>query len=215
MQHSCVSIDSAKRNYVAFAYKDMRSVAAEKYLTEVKYTLTALERIKPRPDNHQDSRVLTLINKLEELARAEHLSIGERAEFSLLPAFRDIAQRTRTYFQAWEIAAEQFHASDELGKDRTLQCDQLERTLDFAVQEGVALGIGNKDHVVFVGSGYFPESAIALAQHLGCRVTCVEQDALAVPMSEAIIKKWKMNKKIMLSIQLPSIMTIAATQQCL
>jgi hypothetical protein len=78
-----------------------------------------------------------------------------------------------------------------LFKDRVLS-----RTFDYAIAEGKMARIGRKDHVLIIGSGPFPESAICYALTFGCTVTCLDKKHEFVDISRRVIERLKLEDRI-------------------
>ena len=53
-----------------------------------------------------------------------------------------------------------------------------------------------KLHIIFIGSGPFPASALVFYQVLGAKITCIDIDLIAIDLSTKLIQKLNLNDKI-------------------
>jgi hypothetical protein len=126
------------------------------------------------------------IKKLEALARAENSKIRD-----------DQKTTARFIFNHYETSLEKIEADDIINsKTKLLFSEQLKRTYAFALREAAAAGINKNSSICFVGSGYMPESAVALAHHLNCRIVCLDKNEEAVKISQKVIKTLKLTGQI-------------------
>jgi precorrin-6B methylase 2 len=126
------------------------------------------------------------IEKLEALAREENNEIGD-------------SQKTtaRFVFNHYETSLEKIEAAEIIkSKTGSLFSEQLKRTYICALAEAAAAGITKNSVICFVGSGYMPESAIALAAHFNCRIICLDKNEEAVKISQKVIKTLNLTRKI-------------------
>jgi hypothetical protein len=132
--------------------------------------------------------VLRGINELEDIARNNDLvDIKD-------PRFSKLASKTRIVYSNWEFAVEERRAKKL--KEDFKESSQIARTYVYAKEEGTAAGINNNSTLLFVGSGWVPESAIAYASVYDCNVTCVDCNKEAVDISKELIKNLKLDNRI-------------------
>lgn len=65
----------------------------------------------------------------------------------------------------------------------------LSSTFNYAFMEGKMAKITKKDHILIIGSGPFPETAICYAKLFGCTVTCIEKKLAYVKISRLLLSK--------------------------
>lgn len=93
--------------------------------------------------------------------------------------------------KAQELLSHKCSADECLYEDRVLA-----RTFDYAIAEGKMAKITENDHILVIGSGPFPETAIGYALAFKCKVTCVEKVDSFVNISKQVIEKLGLSDKI-------------------
>jgi len=132
-----------------------------------------------------------LIEKLENIARGQR---WHHLRYSSLTG-----PCTRALYEWYETRIERQEASRLVQSFRDcnfLESEQLRRTFEYAAEEANELCIQDQSKVCFVGSGYLPESAIAITQKIGCHVHCVEKNIKAVHLSKGVIKNLHLEDRI-------------------
>lgn len=93
--------------------------------------------------------------------------------------------------KALELINHRCSAKHCLYKDRVLS-----RTFTYAEMEGKMANVTEKDKVLFIGSGPFPETAIGYAMKFNCNVVCLDKNKLFVDISRKVIQKLGLSEKI-------------------
>jgi len=112
--------------------------------------------------------------------------LGELLEHA--PVFGKKVEFLRAYLTTAVLSLE-FQSVKALLCDTPFECMYLERVADHVVREGEAAGIGANSHVLFIGCGPFPESAVGLVRGFGCQVTCIDHNADAIFCAHLVVKR--------------------------
>ncbi|MBS3148695.1 hypothetical protein J4219_07460 [Candidatus Woesearchaeota archaeon] len=152
-------------------------------------------RTKKTVKGYTDAEFLKAINELENIARDERFS---ELSFEVLGSsvFKDLAKETRSIYELFEEFCETRLALSFIKGNTSLDSPQIMRTFEFAKEEGQAAGMDSNSRVIFIGSGPFPESALAYAQTFGCSVTCVDIHPEAVILGEEVALRSNLGENI-------------------
>jgi hypothetical protein len=142
---------------------------------------------------------------LENLLMSDLLTDYEQDSFIEDPSLQDFVLRSRKLFCELELAIENNlvllfsgrEASDHLlHHPGNIMHNYLTR-FEILVRKEIALAaITPGSHILMIGSGYFPSTAIELAGQAGCRIDCVDFVAEAVAMSRKFIAKIGLDDRI-------------------
>ncbi len=147
------------------------------------------------------------MNSLKQLVRDPQFEpIAEEVIAS--PFFKHKAIQLRSIYELYEVFLETFTCLDYL-QTSTAQVPttnnpemlaatpaEILHTSESAIAEGRAAELGPNSHVLFVGSGPFPETALSLHHEFGCRVTCIDYNPEAVVLSSRLLKAMQLEDKI-------------------
>lgn len=156
-------------------------------------TVKALQQYDYKSVDPENPEVLSYIQILEEIARNRIPIDLENEGLS-----DSIIQLSRNAYAEWEFAVERKQAHgliSQLSQD-FFGSPQLARTYKFAEEEGIAAGVSSGSTMIFIGSGWVPESAIAHAHVHGCDVTCVDCNPEAIEVSRQLISRLGLGHKI-------------------
>lgn len=146
-------------------------------------------------DSYKDKEFLATITELENLVRDKKFSpIAEEIIRSTF--FKEKCKKIRRVYEIFEVFLETEQYLANLDKKLSIDNKQLHRTFEFAKKEGEASGMNSTSHVLFVGSGAFPETALAYALTFNCHVTCLDYNVQAVSLSSKLIEKQGLHDKI-------------------
>ncbi|MSS75076.1 GNAT family N-acetyltransferase [Candidatus Pacearchaeota archaeon] len=147
------------------------------------------------PSSYKEKEFLATITELEDLVRDKKFSsIAEEVARSTF--FKEKCKRIRKIYEIFEVFLETEQYLANLDKKLSIDNNQLKRTFEFAKREGEASGMNDKSHVLFVGSGAFPETALAYALTFNCQVTCLDYNVQAVSLSSKLIEKQGLQNKV-------------------
>lgn len=160
-----------------------------KIIEEIKTIISRLESYDYDKLDAEDGLVTKDITKLENIAR------DESTEYEVI---KHLSEEVRKLYAEWEFAVERKNAKEIIEDEKNSFWDnpQLARTYQYAREEGTAAGVDSNSKMLFVGSGWVPESALAHANVHGCKVVCVDQNIEAVETSRELIKKLGLENKI-------------------
>jgi hypothetical protein len=142
---------------------------------------------------------------LENLLMSDLLTEQEQAALAEDPNIQDFALRSRKLFCELELHIENNlvllfsgrEASDRLlHHPGNIMHNYLTR-FEILVRKEIALAaIVPGSHLLMIGSGYFPSTAIELAGQAGCRIDCVDFVAEAVATSRKFIANIGLDDRI-------------------
>lgn len=136
-----------------------------------------------------DKEVLKDISELENIARDESVEYKTVEHWS---------REVRKLYADWEFAVERKNANEIIKNEKESFWDnpQLSRTYEYAKEEGLAAEVHENSKMLFVGSGWVPESALAHAIVHKCKVVCVDQNMGAVKTSRKLIEKLGLGDRV-------------------
>ncbi|MBI5355905.1 MAG: hypothetical protein HZB68_05615 [Candidatus Aenigmarchaeota archaeon] len=146
-------------------------------------------------DKPLGAKYLTAITEMENVIFSLH-RFGKIDSQDIL--LSDDIKFLQNAFCDYETSLEERNALEAIsGAGKNVFGDRvLSRTVDYAITEGKFAGIGKNDKVLVVGSGPFPETAIAYAESFRCNVTCVEKELRFCEISRELIETLGLSEKI-------------------
>ena len=145
------------------------------------------------PDSYFRDEFTKNILRLEALAKDENAN-WIAAPLIQTSFFRAHSTNTRAVYELYEEFIETRALLDALNGSDPLENPQLKRTFLYAQKEAASAKITSSSRVAFVGSGPFPETALALSSATGCTVTCIDHHPEAVVLSQALFDKHRLHK---------------------
>ncbi|RJQ22496.1 hypothetical protein C4580_00395 [Candidatus Woesearchaeota archaeon] len=132
------------------------------------------------------------IAQLEKLAKDPALN-ADAEPLLRTSFFLKRAAATRATYELYEEFLETRALLDALNGKDPFANPQLKRTFSFAQEEARAANITAKSTVAFIGSGPFPESALAIRKATGCTLTCIDHHPEAIVLSQELFTRLKIN----------------------
>ena len=143
----------------------------------------------------KEKNIQEAIQQLEDLARDKRFDILAH-ELNASLFFKEKAKRLRQFYEFFEVFLETEAYLENMVCEILLDNPQLKRTFEFAQQEGFHSEMNKDSRVLFVGSGPFPETALAYATHFHCQVTCLDYSPEAVLLSSRLIEKKRLQNNL-------------------
>ena len=101
----------------------------------------------------------------------------------------------RTYLSR-EAQSMEFESARAALHGAPVESDYLHTVASRVVVEAAAAGIGVGSLVLFIGCGPYPESALALAERIGCAVVCLDSDYEAVVWARALVRRLRLDELV-------------------
>lgn len=159
-------------------------------IAELAHTLSHAQRT---PNAYFQKEFVNSILALETLAKDANAN-NTAAPLINTSFFRAHASILRSVYELYEEFIETRALLAALDGTDPLDNPQLKRTFEYAQKEALAANITTTSNVAFVGSGPFPETALALLQATGCTITCIDHHPEAVVLSQALFDKHHLHK---------------------
>jgi hypothetical protein len=160
-----------------------------------------LELVEKRIVAAADAQAPTQLHQC--LCDLDHVLLSEQEIVLRLPAAAEAMRHSQEIYGPFETMLERTVVDSLLGSlpgasrmFNGISSAYLQRYRSLAGHEAKLAGIGPGDHVLFIGSGPFPITAIEYVRQTGCRVTCVEQLAEAVETSAIILRHLGLDQQI-------------------
>jgi len=160
-------------------------------LSDIRKVLESIDAL----DKPLGSKYLASITEMENIIFSLH-RFGKIDAQDILRL--DDIKFLQNAFCEYETSLEERNALEAInGKGKNIFGDRvLSRTADYAIAEGKFADIGKNDRVLIVGSGPFPETAIAYTRSFGCNVTCVEKEPQFCRISRELVEALGLSEKI-------------------
>lgn len=169
----------------------------------------AVNRINAGIDRLQQASSSNLRTYHQSIVDMDHILLsdfidGEDAEKIVAQASRSgLLARSQELYRPYETLLEESFARmilatsevDFLG-DANITHNYLMRYYNLAANEIKLARMQKDDHVLFIGSGPFPITAIEYARQTGCKVDCVEMLSDKADVSRNVINRLEMSDQV-------------------
>ncbi|NJL44135.1 MAG: hypothetical protein HC945_02355, partial [Nitrosarchaeum sp.] len=158
------------------------------FTQEVDALLKQIMQLPCSPDGYLSPQAREIFAHLEAIATSDRYQ-GIQDDVSNSAYFQTKFQTLRAAFETYETLLETQEFIKALQADHVLQTEQLRRTFEFAKIEGTRAEITKNSQVLFVGSGPYPETALAIHHIFGCPITCLDINPVACGLSSYLMRK--------------------------
>ncbi|HYD02670.1 MAG TPA: nicotianamine synthase family protein [Alphaproteobacteria bacterium] len=104
--------------------------------------------------------------------------------------------QAKKFYEEFETYCEVIECLKMIQGKTTISSPQIARTLKFAELEGIHTCMNSNSKILFIGSGPFPESAMSYYTKFNCEVRCLDNNIVAVALSEKLFEALNLPIKI-------------------